>query len=239
MSIDRETGGDSVDKLDTRIRRAIQEEVRRERSRRVVSEAVSEHRAAIRRGRSLLTANTLLMESLGRQVLLHEAIAEKGEDRGDEGLFGSSLRVFVDSFLGSVIEPAVNRILDTLGVRVGTRAHGVMRRIISNTFEGLVDEVLAGKRSLSDLWSCEVVSQKLAEGTAESLPEAIFDTFVGGGKSPTGVMRTLREAIAEYFKSADVVQRITEGFRDILCETDLVELLRGGAQKIQSVGIAQ
>jgi len=243
MSIDRETRKVDVDQLDIKIRQEILADRRRAESRRIISEAVVAHRRALSVGRPLLAANTILLESIGYEALIRERTAALDPDsdqvsREGEGLFKRALHAVVDSFLGSVIEPAVSRILESLGVQVGTRAHSVLQRVISNSFEEITNEILSGRRAVSDLWNCDVLAKSFAEGTAESLPEALFDTLVGSGKDATGMIRTLREAIANYFKDDEIVQEIADGFKEVICKTDFVDLMRGGASKIQSAALS-
>jgi hypothetical protein len=224
-----------VDELERRIRHVMLLERRRASSRRIVSEAVASHRRALHRGRSLLTANTLLMEEIGSQV---RKLGEEDELGQEGGIFSKSMRVLVDSFLERVIGPTISRVLSSLGVEYGSRAHSAMSLIIKNAFSNLAHDVLEGRRSASDMWDCKVLAHVLAVSTAESLPEAIFDSFVGK-RSSDGIMLTVREAIANYFTETEIVQKIANGFQDALCETDLVDLMKQGALRMQAVGLAQ
>lgn len=226
-----------MDQLDSKIKRILREERRRSESRRIVTEAISLHQRTVAQGGTLLEANSRLLSTLGQGVLLMEAVAkEEGED---EGIFRKSMRVLIDSLVESLADPVIGRVLSTLGVEAGTQAYGALKRVIKNVFSGLAHEVVSGKRSISDLWDCEVLSRSFAVGCAESLPEAIFDTFVGirPGESPSGLMITVREAIANYFADSKTVQKIADGFKDALCDTDFVAHMRAGARNLQLAGI--
>jgi hypothetical protein len=216
-----------LDELDREITRILAEDRRRSHARRVMSGAMSAHRAALCEGREMVVANQTLLEFLARDV------DDKGED-----LFSKAFRLMTDTAMGSVIRPMIDSLLKQMGLKSHPKLRALLKNIIESTFSSIVSEISSGEKSFSDIWNCEVIADELAKSTAEALPKTIFDTFLSSRAEPTGIALTIREGIANYFRDAKTVKEIADTFKEFVCKKDFAGMLSGAAGNIKQ-GISQ
>ena len=217
-----------MDELDRELTRILAEDRRRSHARRVMSGAMSAHRAALREGKEMVVANQALLEFLARDV------NDKGVDAGEDlDFFGKAFRVVTDTAMGSVIRPMIDSLLKQLGLNSHPKLRALLKNIIESTFSSMVSEISSGEKSFSDIWNCEVIADELAKSTAEALPKTIFDTFLSSGAEPTGIALTIREGIANYFRDAKTVEAIADTFKKFVCKQDFADMLSNAAGNIK------
>lgn len=217
-----------MDELDREITRILAEDRRRSHARRVMSGAMSAHRAVLCEGREMVVANQALLEFLAKGV------DDKGGGKG-EGLdfFGKAFQLVTDAAMGSVIRPMIDSLLKKLGLNSHPKLRALLKNIIESTFSSMVSKISSGEKSFSDIWDCEVIADELAKSTAEALPKTIFDTFLSSGAEPTGIALTVREGIANYFRDAKTVENIAGTFEEFVCKQDFAVMLSNAKENIK------
>jgi len=218
--------------------RMITEQLRADRQRhyaqRAMTESLRAHRETILSGRSVMTANRVMVEEVRRHIRIDErATASEVEEKGS---FRRGFEALAQTALEGLVSPLVEGLLNILGLDEFPRLRGAVQRVLVNTFTNILTDERYSILSLT----CEDIGRALAESVAETLPEKIFDEMVGSSVDlplvpsgmETSLMLTVREAIGNFFKDQRVIQTVSDHFGKIICNIDLSRLLSTGGREI-------
>jgi hypothetical protein len=182
-----------------------------------MARALNEHRLVRSRGLTLYEANNRFLGVL--REYSGDLDASKAAD------------AFIGTFLKTALRGTIDEVLSDLGLDDHPVMKDALARVLMNAFVEIISE--RGFNILS--MTCRDVGEVLAKSAIKTLPEAMFDSLVGGINMPSqaqGVMLTIREAISNFLKDTEVSQKITDKFTEFVCNIDLSDLVMKGGDEI-------
>lgn len=204
--------------IDSAIREQITETRRRSAARKRMAKALNEHRLVRARGLTLYEANVKFMRVL--------------REYADDSETKVVSNAFIDSMIKKALRSALDELLEDLGLSDFPVMKDAVSRVLMNAFIEIINT--RGFNVLS--MTCKDVGDVLARSAIKTLPEAIFDSLVSGINMPRqvdGVMLTVREAISNFVRDAEVSQKITDKFSEFVCNIDLSDLVMRGGEEIE------